>query len=122
MNFLNLDLADDGLHLATDQALRILAPPGVLKHGRAHGLSNIVLGIRPHMVELARLDTLEVNVVPAKLLDAALVGRDLQVDYALAGQRVMAVLPAEVELQRSGALRLPPEHCFFFAPDGARVG
>jgi ABC-type sugar transport system ATPase subunit len=120
MNFIDLTLAADGLHVAADQTLRVSAPNSVLERARAGGLNQIVLGIRPHMVELANEEGRDV--LPAKLLDAALVGRDLQAQFALAGQAINVVLPPEAELRDERRLRLPPAHCLFFAPDGTRLG
>jgi ABC-type sugar transport system ATPase subunit len=120
MNFIDLTLAADGLHVAADETLRVSAPNSVLECARAAGLNQIVLGIRPHMVELASEEGR--GVLPAKLLDAALVGRDLQAQFALAGQAINVVLPPEAELRDERRLRLPPAHCLFFAPDGTRLG
>ena len=106
MNFIDLTLAADGLHVAADQSLRVSAPNTVLEHARAEGLNQIVLGIRPHMVELANEEGRDV--LPAKLLDAALVGRDLQTQFSLAGQTIQVVLPLEVEPRDGRGLRLPP--------------
>jgi len=120
MNFLDLAVTADGLHVAADQAMRVSAPAGVIEASRARRCDAIVLGIRPHMVELG--DGTGANVLPATLLDAALVGRDLQAEFALAGQTITAVLPGQADVRGSGVLRLPPEHCLFFAPDGSRLG
>jgi ABC-type sugar transport system ATPase subunit len=120
MNFLDLTLSEDGFHLAADRTLCVSTPVGVVEATRARGLGKIVLGIRPHMVELA--NGAGDNVLPATLLDATLVGRDLEADFALAGQPIKTVLPPQTDVRSSNALRLPPEHCFYFGPDGARLG
>jgi ABC-type sugar transport system ATPase subunit len=120
MNFIDLTLAADGLHVAADQTLRVSAPNSVLESARAGGLNQIVLGIRPHMVELTSEEG--PDLLPATLLDAAPVGRDLQAQFTLAGQTIRAVLPLEAELRDRRRLRLPPVHCVFFAPDGTRLG
>jgi ABC-type sugar transport system ATPase subunit len=122
MNFLDLKLAADGLHLSADRQLKVEAPKRVLDDGRARGLDQIVLGIRPHMIELAGGTLGDANVLPATLVESALVGRDLEADFVLAGQGIKAVLPLDADVAASRAVRLPPEHCFFFAPDGARLG
>jgi ABC-type sugar transport system ATPase subunit len=121
MNFLTVTVAADGLHVAAEQTLRVAAPPEVIAACRAQGLHEVVLGIRPHLVELANGAAAGQNVWPARLLDAVLVGRDLQADFAVGGQTIKAELPHDADVQDSGALRLPPEHCFFFGPSGSRV-
>jgi ABC-type sugar transport system ATPase subunit len=120
MNFVDLTLAADGLHVAADQTLRVSAPNNVLEDARAKGLNQIVLGIRPHMVELT--NGVGQDMLPATLLDAALVGRDLEAQFALAGQTIKVVLPLDAEFRDKRRLRLPPAHCLFFAPDGTRLG
>ena len=122
MNFLDLTLDADGLHLSADRQLKVVAPKQVLDDGRARGLDQIVLGIRPHTIELAGRALGDANILPATLIDSAPVGRDLEADFVLAGQAIKAVLPLETDVAASRAVRLPPEHCFFFAPDGARLG
>jgi ABC-type sugar transport system ATPase subunit len=122
MNFLDLSLEPDGLHLSADRGLRLTAPQRVLDDGRARGLDKVVLGIRPHMVEPAPEASAGANVLPAQLLESVLVGRDLEADFAVAGQTIQALLPPTADLGATRAVRLPPERCFFFAPDGARLG
>jgi glycerol transport system ATP-binding protein len=120
MNFLDLALSADGFHVAADPTLRVATPASLLEASRARGSNRVVLGIRPHMVELA--SGVVDNVLPATLLDTSLIGRELQADFMLAGQTIKTVLPAQTNVQDSRALRFPPEHCFFFGPDGARLG
>jgi ABC-type sugar transport system ATPase subunit len=119
MNFIDLTLAADGLHVAADPTLRVPAPNSVLEGARAGGLNQVVLGIRPHMVELA--SGAGRDVLPATLQDVALVGREHEAQFTLAGQTIKAVLSPEVELHGARQLLLPPAHCFFFAPDGTRL-
>ena len=95
-------------------------PASLLEASRARGCDRVVLGIRPHMVELA--SGVVDSVLPATLLDTALIGRELQADFMLAGQTIKTVLAAQTNVKDFTALRFPPEHCFFFGPDGARLG
>jgi hypothetical protein len=81
-----------------------------------------MLGIRPHLVELVNGATVAKNVWPAQLIDAVLVGRDLQAEFSLDGQTIIAELPFDADVHGTTVLRLPPERCFFFGPDGSRLG
>lgn len=117
MNFIDLARAADGFHVAADPTLRIEA--AVAQANRLRGFDRLVLGIRPHVVELARPG--DPDALPATLRDTALIGRELQAEFVVAGQPVKTVVPAHLEIGDFSALRLPPEHCFFFSPDGARL-
>jgi len=122
MNFLNLKVGADGLSVASDQTLLVSPPQQVIDRYRAQGLEEVILGIRPHAVELANGAAVDNNVWPAQLVDAALVGRDLQADFSIGGQTIKAELPFDADVGGASVLRLPPERCFFFAPDGSRLG
>ena len=122
MNFLNLRVGVDGLSVASDQTLRVSAPKEVIDRCRAQGLNEVMLGIRPHLVELANGATVAKNVWPAQLVDAVLVGRDLQVEFSVDGQTIIAELPSDADVHGTTVLHLPPERCFFFGPDGSRIG
>ena len=122
MNFLTLSVAAEGLRVASDHSLPVAAPQETIDRFRAQGLGAVTLGIRPHLVELAKGAAVGQNIWPAKLVDFVQVGRDLQADFAVGGQTIKAELPFDAELRQSIMLRLRPEHCFFFGPDGSRVG
>ena len=77
---------------------------------------------RPHLVELANGSPAGKNVWSAQRVDAVLVGRDLQAKFLIGGQSIMAELPSDADICGATVLRLPPERCFFFAPDGSRLG
>ncbi len=122
MNFLTLKIAAGGLGVASDQSLGVSAPQEAIDRFRAQGLNEVILGIRPHLVELANEAPIGQNVWPAQLVDAVLVGRNLQAEFAVGGQTIKAELPSDAAIGPTSVLRLPPEHCFFFGPDGSRVG
>ena len=122
MNFLNLRIGSDGLCFASDQTLRVSAPQDVIDRCRAQKFNEVTLGIRPHLVELANGATAGKNVWSAQRVDAVLVGRDLQAKFLIGGQSIMAELPSDADICGATVLRLPPERCFFFAPDGSRLG
>jgi ABC-type sugar transport system ATPase subunit len=120
MNFVTLKIGADGLNVASDRTLRVAAPQGIIDRFRAQGLDEVVLGIRPHLVELAD-GTVDENAWPAQLLDAVLVGRDVQADFSVGGQMIKAEFPSSADVEGARVLRLPPEHCLFFAPNGTRL-
>ena len=47
-----------------------------------------------------------------------------EVEHGLdvAGQTIKAELSGEVDVHTDATLYFPPEHCFFFGPDGSRLG
>ena len=122
MNFLPLKLAADGLSLESEPAFRIPTTPDFLDRLRARRIDRVVMGIRPHFVELKTVGASGRNAWPAKLLHAIRIGRDVHADFAVAGNTIKAELPGEMDVQGDATLRFPPEHCFFFGPDGSRLG
>ena len=52
MNFLPLRLTADGLALESAPTLQISSPPGFLDRVRARRIDQVVMGIRPHFVDL----------------------------------------------------------------------
>jgi ABC-type sugar transport system ATPase subunit len=122
MNFLPLRLAADGLSLESEPAFRIPTTPDFLDRLRARQIDRVVMGIRPHFVELKTVGASGRNAWPAKLLHAIRIGRDVHADFAVAGNTIKAELPGEMDVQDDATLRFPPEHCFFFGPDGSRLG
>jgi len=122
MNFIALKIGADGLTVASDRTLRVSTPQGMIDRFRARGLDEVVLGIRPHLVEVADGTAIDRNVWPAQLLDAVLVGRDVQADFSVGGQMIKAEFPSGTDVEGAQVLRLPPEHCLFFEPDGSRLG
>jgi hypothetical protein len=82
-----------------------------------------VMGIRPHFVDLSSAGiTSNTNAWPATLLHALRIGRDIHADFDVAGQTIKAELSGEVDVHTDATLYFPPEHCFFFGPDGSRLG
>ena len=122
MNFLSIALDEDGFCIPASPPLHVEAPEAVVDACRARGLKEIVLGVRPHLVEPTHGPANGPNVWPARLIDAVPIGRDVQADFAVAGQMVKAEMAAGVDLLGVRCVRLRPEHCFFFAPDGSRLG
>lgn len=122
MNFLNLKVGANGLGIASDQSLQVSAPQEVIDRCRAQGLNELTLGIRPHLIELANGAAVGKNVWPSQLIDAVLVGRDLRAEFSVDGQTIIAELPFDADVHGTTVLRLPPERCFFFGPDGSRLG
>ena len=80
------------------------------------------MGIRPHFVELKTGVASGRDAWPARLLHAIRIGRDVHADFDVAGQTIKAELPGEMDVRGDATLRFPPEHCFFFGPDGSRLG
>ena len=122
MNFLTLKLAADGLSLESDPALKIGTPQHFLDRLRARQIDHIVMGIRPHLVELKTGGASGRDAWPARLLHATRIDRDVQADFSVGGQTIKAELTGETEYRGDATLRFPPEHCFFFGPDGLRLG
>jgi hypothetical protein len=122
MNFLPLKLAANGLGLESEPVLEFPAPANFLDHLRARQIDRVVVGIRPHFVELQTRAASGRDAWPAKLLHAIRIGRDVHADFAVAGHTIKAELPGEMEVQSDATVRFPPEHCFFFGPDGLRLG
>ena len=121
MNFLPLRLTADGLALESAPTLRISSPPGFLDRVRARRIDQVVMGIRPHFVDLKAGVPSSTNAWPARLLHAIRIGRDVHADFDVAGQTIKAELSSDLDIQGDATLCFPPEHCFFFGPDGARL-
>ena len=122
MNFLPLRLTADGLALESAPTLQISPPPGFLDRVHARQIDQVVMGIRPHFIDLKAGVASNTNAWPARLLHAIRIGRDIHADFDVAGQTIKAELSGEFDVQGDATLCFPPEHCFFFGPDGSRLG
>jgi ABC-type sugar transport system ATPase subunit len=121
MNFLPLKLTGSGLSLESEPALQFPTPPDLLDRLRASRIDQVVVGIRPHFVQLTADDGGS-DGWPAKLLHAIQIGRDVHADFAVGALTIKAELPGGTALPSAAALRCPPERCLFFGPDGSRLG
>ena len=110
MNFLPLRLTADGLALESAPTLRISSPPRFLDRVRARRIDQVVMGIRPHFVDLKAGVPSSTNAWPARLLHAIRIGRDVHADFDVAGQTIKAELSSDLDVQGDATLCFPPEH------------
>ena len=105
MNFLLLGVDGETVWLSNRRRpFRISSPPGFLDRVRARNIDRVVMGIRPHFVDLSAGVASNTNAWPARLLHAIRIGRDIHADFDVAGQTIKAELSGELDVHSDATL------------------